>query len=194
MTASVDLSQRFGAADAFGVRVNAAAAHLDPKVRDATGAAAACWPWPATGASSADTLIEAEIETSRRSQPSVPGFSLLGDSVPAPGDPRINLNNQPWSLPVVFDGDTASLRWRQKLADGWRFTAHAATQRLRSDDRIAFPFGWTAARPAASPASSTATATAPTAASTSTTSAARTSAAAPMRWTCRCRASCAPAR
>jgi iron complex outermembrane receptor protein len=89
----------------------------------------------------ADTLIEAEFETSRRSQPSVPGFSLLGDKVPAPVDPRINLNNQAWSLPVVLDGDTASLRWRQKISDGWQFTAHAATQRLRSDDRIAFPFG-----------------------------------------------------
>jgi len=140
VTASVDLSQRFGAADAFGVRVNAAAAHLDPKVNDTKGhrsLLAVAGDWRV----SADTLIEAEFETSRRSQPSVPGFSLLGDNVPAPVDPRINLNNQAWALPVVLDGDTASLRWRQKLADGWQFTAHAATQRLRSDDRIAFPFG-----------------------------------------------------
>lgn len=140
VTAAVDLSQRFGAADAFGVRVNAAAAHLDPKVNDAKGhrgllAVAVDWRV------NADTLIEAEVETSRRSQPSVPGLSLLGDSVPAPVDPRINLNNQAWAQPVVLDGDTASLRWRQKLAGGWQFTAHAATQRLRSDDRIAFPFG-----------------------------------------------------
>lgn len=140
VTASIDLSQRFGAGDAFGVRVNTAAAHLDPKVREASGRRsllAVAGDWRV----GADTLIEAEVETSRRSQPSVPGFSLLGDSVPAPVDPRINLNNQAWSLPVVLDGDTASLRWRQKLADGWQFTAHAATQRLRSDDRIAFPFG-----------------------------------------------------
>jgi iron complex outermembrane recepter protein len=141
VTASVDLSQRFGAADAFGLRVNAAAAHLDPKVHDAQGqrrllAVAAEWRV------SSDTLIEAEFETSRRSQPSVPGFSLLGDSVPAPVDARINLNNQSWSLPVVLAGDTASLRWTKKLADGWRFTAHGMTQRLRSDDRIAFPFGF----------------------------------------------------
>ena len=140
VTAAVDLSQRFGVADAFGVRINAAAAHLDPKVRDAKGrrsllALAGDWRF------SADTLIEAELETSRRSQPSVPGFSLLGDSVPAPVDPRLNLNNQAWAQPVVLDGDTASVRWRQKLADGWQFTAHAATQRLRSEDRIAFPFG-----------------------------------------------------
>jgi iron complex outermembrane receptor protein len=68
---------------------------------------------------------------------------MLGNAVPDARtvDPRINLNNQPWSLPVVLDGTTASLRWRQQLTPTWRFTAHAMTQRLKSDDRIAFPFG-----------------------------------------------------
>jgi iron complex outermembrane receptor protein len=136
----VDISQRFGQGEAFGVRVNAAAEHLDPRVRNARGerhlmAVAADWRL------SPDTLFEAEVESSHRSQPSVPGFSLLGTTVPAPSDPRINLNNQPWSLPVVFDATTASLRVSQRLSADWRFTAHAATQRLRTDDRIAFPFG-----------------------------------------------------
>lgn len=140
VTGAVDLSQRFGTGDAFGVRLNAAAATLDPKVRNAQGerhllAIAADWR------AGPDTLIEAELETSRRSQPSVPGFSLLGDAVPTPGDPRINLNNQAWAQPVVLQGTTASLRWQQKLADGWKFVAHGATQRLTSNDRIAFPFG-----------------------------------------------------
>ncbi|HWH82613.1 MAG TPA: TonB-dependent siderophore receptor, partial [Burkholderiaceae bacterium] len=140
LTGAVDLSQRFGADQAFGVRVNAAAAHLDPMVRNSEGnrqlfALAADWRV------SPDTLLEAEVETSHRSQPSQPGFSMLGDRVPPPGDPRLSLNNQPWSLPVVFDATTASLRWQQKLAAGWSFTAHAATQRLRTDDRLAFPFG-----------------------------------------------------
>ena len=140
VAASVDLSQRFGEGNAFGVRLNAAAAHVDPLVRDATGnrsliALAADWRI------SPDSLLEAEIESSHRSQPSVPGFSMLGDSVPSAGDPRINLNNQPWSLPVVFDSTTASLRWQQRLTGDWRFTAHLATQQLRTDDRIAFPFG-----------------------------------------------------
>lgn len=144
VTGAVDLSERFGVDRAFGVRVNAAAARLEPKVRDAEGnrsllAIAGDWRL------GRDTLLEAEVETSHRSQPSVPGFSLLGDAVPSPVDPRINLNNQPWSLPVVLDGDTASLRWRQRIADGWQFTAHGMTQRLRSDDRIAFPFGCSAA-------------------------------------------------
>lgn len=140
VTGAVDLSQRFGEGQAFGVRLNAAAAHLDPMVRSSLGnrqlfALAADWRL------SADTLLEAEFETSHRSQPSQPGFSLLGNTVPAPGDPRINLNNQPWSLPVVFNANTASLRWQQKLSTDWRIVAHAATQQLKTDDRLAFPFG-----------------------------------------------------
>ena len=139
---AVDLSQRFGTDQAFGVRLNAAAAHLDPMVRNAKGerqlaAVAADWRL------SPDTLLEAEVEWSHRSQPSQPAFSMLGNSVPAPGDPRLSLNNQPWSLPVVFDATTASLRWQQQLTKDWKFIAHAATQQLRTDDRLAFPFGCT---------------------------------------------------
>ena len=142
VTGALDLSQRFGEGQAFGVRLSAAAARLDPKLKSAKGerglfALAADWRV------SPDTLIEAEVETSRRSQPSQPGFSLLGSAVPEPGDPRLNLNNQPWSLPVVFKATTASLRWQQKLGNDWRFTAHAATQQLRTDDRLAFPYGCT---------------------------------------------------
>jgi iron complex outermembrane receptor protein len=141
---AVDLSRRFGVDGAFGMRLNAAAEHLEPLARDARGernlvALAGDWRLGAT------TLVEAEVERSQRSQPSVPGFSLLGDRVPSVPDPRLNLNNQPWSLPVVFDATTASLRITQQLAPDWRLVAHGATQRLRTDDRIAFPFGCTAA-------------------------------------------------
>ena len=137
---SVDLSQRFGAGDAFGVRLNAGAEHIDPLVRNARGnrnvlALAGDWRL------STRTLVEAEVETSHRSQPSVPGFSLLGNVVPAVPDATLSLNNQPWSLPVVFDATTASLRVTQQLGDRWRIVVHGLAQRLRTDDRIAFPFG-----------------------------------------------------
>ena len=88
-----------------------------------------------------DTVIDAEVEWSRRSQPSQPGFSLLGATLPAPVDPRTNLNNQPWSQPVVFGGVTGSVRLEQALGSQWRWTAQAGTQRLQTDDRVAFPFG-----------------------------------------------------
>jgi len=143
---SIDISQRFGAGDAFGVRLNAGAEHIDPIVRNAKGnrnVLALAGDWRAGAA----TLIEAEIENSHRSQPSVPGFSLLGDSVPTVADPKINLNNQPWSLPVVFDATTGSLRVTQKFDEGWRLVVHGLSQRLRTDDRVAFPFGCTDPNP-----------------------------------------------
>lgn len=143
--AAADLSQRFGpeqSPQAFGLRLNVAYQHLDPQLRSASGkrhlfALAGDWRL------SPDTLIEAEVESSRRSQPSQPGFSLLGSTLPDAQniDPRINLNNQPWSLPVVMTGNTGSLRVSQALTGGWKFVGHYAHQELRSDDRLAYPFG-----------------------------------------------------
>jgi iron complex outermembrane recepter protein len=142
LLAAADINRRFGTGDAGGVRLNVAAERLDPLVRDAQGhrylaALAGEWRMPGGG------LLEAEVETSHQSQPSVPAFSLLGNSLPDAStiDPRINLNNQAWSLPVIFDATTASLRWQQPIAADWRVVAHGVIQRLRTDDRLAFPFG-----------------------------------------------------
>ncbi len=146
--AAVDLSERFGRDGALGLRVNLAAERLDPSTRDTTGSrrlAALALDWQLTP----DSLLQAELENSRQSQPSVAGYSLLGNDVPDPRriDIRRNLNAQPWAQPVVFNGSTASLRWQQQLrglgawAEGWRLTAQAMTQRLRNDDRTAFPYG-----------------------------------------------------
>lgn len=142
VTAAVDLADRFGDAQQFGLRLNAAASALRPPTRSADGERqlfALAGDWQITP----DSRLEAEVESSHQSQPSVPAFSLRGDALPAASQisPRTNLNNQPWSLPVVLDGDTASLRFVQRLSADWAITAHGASQRLRSDDRVAFPFG-----------------------------------------------------
>ena len=139
---AVDLADRFGEQQAFGLRVNAAAEKLDPSLRDAQGhrnLLAVAGDWRAAPG----TLIEVEFETSHRSQPSQPGFSMLGNVLPSANDidPRINLNNQPWSQPVVLDGNTASVRVTQQLNADWRVVAHAATQQLKSDDRLAYANG-----------------------------------------------------
>jgi iron complex outermembrane receptor protein len=139
---AVDLADRFGAQQAFGLRVNAAAEKLDPALRDAQGhrnLVAVAGDWRVAPG----TLLEAEIEHSHRSQPSQPGFSLLGNTLPSAKsiDPRINLNNQPWSQPVVLNATTASLRLQQRLADNWRATLHYGSQRLHSDDRLAYASG-----------------------------------------------------
>ncbi len=140
--AAADLNQRFGAGGAFGARLNLAYEDLQPQLRNADGKrhlAALATEWRA----SADTLVEAEVEHSRRSQPSQPAFSLLGNRVPDPVDPRINLNNQPWSQAVVMEANTASLRVTQALGANWRTSLHAVTQQLVTDDRLAFPYGCT---------------------------------------------------
>jgi len=140
--AAVDLSQRFGADRAFGARVNASADRLDPNYRDARGhrenlALATDWRLDA------DHTLEFEFEHNVQSQPSVPAFSMLGDVVPDPHsiDAHINLNNQPWSLPVVTQGNTMSLRYTQALNANWRFQVQALQQRLVSNDHLAFAFG-----------------------------------------------------
>jgi iron complex outermembrane receptor protein len=148
VSGAVDLSRRFGDAEAFGLRLNASLATLDPPIRAAKGEShlfALAGDWRLNAA----TRIEVEVETSRRSQPSVPGFSMLGDTVPDARniDPRINLNNQAWTKPVVLQGDTASLRLTHRFDADWTLVVHGATQQLRSDDRIAFPFGCTDPNP-----------------------------------------------
>ncbi|NRF68984.1 TonB-dependent siderophore receptor [Aquincola sp. S2] len=143
--ASVDLSERSGASGAFGWRINAAAEKLDPQLRDAEGRRHLL-ALAADARLSPGSQLEGELEWSRQRQPSMPGFSLLGGRLPDAQaiDPRINLNNQPWSLPVVLEGRTASLRWTHELRPDWRISAHAMAQRLKSDDRVAFPFGCSA--------------------------------------------------
>lgn len=142
LLAAVDLSERFGTDGRYGLRLNAASERLDPQVRNTQGQRS-LWALAGDWQITADTLLQAEVESSRQSQPSVAGFSMLGDTVPAAGniDPRRNLNDQPWRQNVVMNGDTASLRLQQRLGEQWRLTAQAQQQRLKSDDRTAFPYG-----------------------------------------------------
>ncbi len=148
LKAAVDVDRQLGAPgseDSLGLRVNAAYEKLSPQLRNAKGErgllAAALQAKP-----SRDDVLDAEVEWSRQSQPSVPGFSLLGTRLPSADefDPRLNLNNQAWSQPVEFEGQTASLRWTRQLSAAWQFTAHAVSQHLSTDDRLAFPYGCSA--------------------------------------------------
>lgn len=137
---AADVGNRFGTDQRFGLRINAAYEHLDPLLRHAEGhrrllAAAADWRL------TPDTLIEAEFETSHRKQRSQAAFSITGATVPAPVDPRLSLNDQPWSQPVVTDQHVGTLRVRHRIDAQWRITGQLGTQRLHMDDRLAFPFG-----------------------------------------------------
>ncbi|MES2186821.1 MAG: TonB-dependent siderophore receptor [Pseudomonadota bacterium] len=140
---AVDLGDRFGEDRQFGYRLNVAEERLRPQLRNLDGnrnLASLAMDWRV----SRDSLLEAELEYSHKSQPSQAGFSLLGNTLPAPPDPRLNLNNQPWSQPSVFDALTGTLRFQQALSDTWRWSAQLGQQRLKSNDRLAYAFGCSA--------------------------------------------------
>ena len=71
---------------AFGYRLNVAQERLRPLVRNLDGErslVALATDWRV----SRDSVLEGEFEWSRKSQPSQVGFSLLGNTLPAPGRP-----------------------------------------------------------------------------------------------------------
>ncbi|MBK7507641.1 MAG: hypothetical protein IPI16_05485 [Comamonadaceae bacterium] len=139
LLAHLDLGGRFGEERRFGYRLNAVAADIQSYVPDANGKRgllALAMDWRATG----DTLIEGEFEYSRLQQPSVPGLSLLGNALP-PANPFININSQPWSQPNQLDSFTGSVGIQQAINSQWRWQGVLASQRLKSDDRLAYPFG-----------------------------------------------------
>ena len=137
--AHVDLGGRFGEAREFGYRFNLAGERIGSHADQANGRRhllALAMDWRI----SRDSLLEVELEHSRRSQPGVPGLSLLGDQLPA-ANPFININSQPWSQPGVMRNFSGSVRFEQALASGWSWTAQLASQRLQADDRLAYPYG-----------------------------------------------------
>ncbi|WP_349677447.1 TonB-dependent siderophore receptor, partial [Aquabacterium sp. UBA2148] len=139
---ATDLSERFGQQREFGLRVNAAHEDLRPTTQAADGRrrlAAVAGDWRLTP----DARLEAEFEHSFLTQPSVPGYSLLGRALPSAKalDPTTNFNNQAWSRPVEMQGNTGSLRWSQNWGKGWRSQVSYGEQRLQSTDRGAFTFG-----------------------------------------------------
>ena len=140
LLAAADLGGRFGEGQAFGYRLNLAQERMRPLLRNLDGerslvALAADWR---TGR---DSLLEGEFEWSSKHQPSQAGFSLLGPVLPGVPDRRLNLNNQAWVQPTQFDALTGTLRFTQALAADWRWSAQLGSQRLRTDDYTAFPFG-----------------------------------------------------
>jgi iron complex outermembrane recepter protein len=65
----------------------------------------------------------------------------VADTVPPPFDPRINLNNQPWTQPYESDARTLALRAEHALGEHWRASFKAQHQAIKTNDRVAFPDG-----------------------------------------------------
>lgn len=142
-----DFGGHFGAQGTLGYRINLAAEERRPVVDHAWSKRtllSGFFDWHAT----LGTLVQFEFEHQRVREISVPAFALLdrgntgiANTLPAPFDPRINLNAQPWTQPFESTATSASLRLEQTLAPDWTLALRAATQRSVTNDRIAFPDG-----------------------------------------------------
>ncbi len=136
----LDLGGRFGQDQTLGYRFNVAYEDLNPYIQNSQGHRklfALAMDWRITP----DSKLEWEIERSERQQFGVNGYSLLGDTLPAPVDGKRNLTRQAWSVPGVFEGTTGTIRFKQNLASGWLWTTQYGGQRLRSDDNLTFAWG-----------------------------------------------------
>ena len=87
-------------------------------------ATATCSRSPATGARARRRWSRPRSRTATDRSRAFPASACSATPCRRVPDPKLNLNNQPWSLPVVFDATTASLRVTQKLGEGWRLVAH----------------------------------------------------------------------
>lgn len=134
-----------------GVRLNVAAQKLRTQFDHADGSRQFASLALATALSPA-TSVSADFEYHRKSQPSVPGLGLLdangdgvGDTLPNRINPRLNLNNQSWSLPYQATSTTAQLALNHRLSAAWTARVSASTQSTKINDRIAFPDGCSSA-------------------------------------------------
>ena len=134
-----------------GVRLNVAAEKLRTPFDHANGSRQFASLALATALSPA-TSVSADFEYHRKSQPSVPGLGLLdsnndgvGDTLPTRINPRLNLNNQSWSLPYQATSTTAEMALNHRLSTDWTARVSASTQSTTINDRIAFPDGCSSA-------------------------------------------------
>jgi iron complex outermembrane receptor protein len=145
--AHADFGGRAGQAGQFGYRVNVSAEARRPEPNDAHGQrrfVSGFFDWRLPNRA----LLEAEFEYATVRQFSVPGFGLfdsngdgVADTLPAPFDPRLNLGAQPWAQPFESASAIGSLRFQQALSDKWLYGLRYGQQRIRTNDRLAFPDG-----------------------------------------------------
>ena len=99
-------SQRFGDRRRVRRARQRRAEHLDPHAARRARQPPPARRSPATGASAPTRWSKPRSRPAIGRSRACPASACSAARVPAHAiDPRINLNNQPWSLPVVFDGD-----------------------------------------------------------------------------------------
>ena len=140
----VDNSSTWGS---LGVRFNIAAESLQSHFNQANGSREFASLALAKGLT-ADTSVSMDVEYHRKRQPSVPGLGLLdtngdglGDTLPDRINPRLNLNDQSWSLPFETTNTLLQLGFKTRIGTSWSAQASLGVQRVVINDRIAFPDG-----------------------------------------------------
>jgi iron complex outermembrane recepter protein len=132
-------------ADGVNARIDASANTLRPEIDNAKGQKQ--FVGASLDARFGATKISFDVEAQRFKQPSVPGASPLdtngdgvGDALPA-AQSRRNLNAQLWTQPFETQSTLAALKISQAVNTAWTLNTAAQTQRVRTNDRIAFPDG-----------------------------------------------------
>ncbi len=132
-------------ADGVNARIDVSAHSLRPEIDNAKGQKQ--FVSALLDARFGATKISFDLEAQRFKQPSVPGASPLdtdgdgvGDALPA-AQSRRNLNAQAWTQPFETQSTLAALKLSHAFNSAWMLNAAAQTQRVRTNDRTAFPDG-----------------------------------------------------
>jgi len=140
----MDSNSQWGA---LGVRLNGVAEKMESHFSQASGRRELL-SLALSGNLTPDTQLNVDLEYHHKRQASVPGLGLLdrngdglGDTLPSGVNPRLNLNDQPWSLP--FDATTTAMQFtlKSRLSNQWAAQMSMGMQRSLIHDRIAFPDG-----------------------------------------------------
>ncbi len=125
----------------FGYRINAAAERLRSYVRGADGErtfVSGSFDWRL----SPKALLALDLDYQHKSQVTAAGYQLIGGTaLPRNVNPKVNLNNQPWTRPVDTDSANIGLRFDYQLNTDWKTSLAANWHQMRRDDFAAFPAG-----------------------------------------------------
>lgn len=138
--AAVDYGTFLNKEKTLGIRLNAAKEELRPYVKEAKGQRK-FFSLASDAKISQQTQVKFDFEYQNRTQPSVPGLSLLDGKVPSGISSDINLSRYPWVQPTEIRSKFMGLQVDHQINDSLQLFASVSRSEARINDRVAFPFG-----------------------------------------------------